>query len=92
MIHPIAEIKKNVIAFLSFIIVIVPATYAQSETAFYGVPNIKISEGGIERTSENLKRDRAVNLACMISKIEGKYYWASRENTPLISVASGAFV
>ncbi len=41
---------------------------------------------------ESLTNDKAINLECVISRIGNNYYWASRENTPLGSVESGAFV
>ena len=64
---------------------------AQATTVFSGMPTVKISEGGVERLPENLSRAQAVNLACVISRIGDKYYWASRENKSLVRVESGAF-
>ena len=64
----------------------------QPVTVFKGVPIVKISEGGIERQPESLRRERAVNLACVISKIGDDYYWASRENTRMVWIESGAFI
>src|SRR5262245_39532832 len=63
----------------------------EAVTVFQGIPSIKISEGGDERVPENLTRDKAVNLACVISRIGEKYYWASRENKLMRRVQSGAF-
>ena len=65
---------------------------AQATTVFVGLPGVKISEGGVERVPENVTRDRAVNLACVISRIGDKYYWASRENKEMVRIASGAFI
>lgn len=64
----------------------------QATTVFAGLPGVKISEGGVERVPENVTRDRAVNLACVISRIGDKYYWASRENKEMIRIVSGAFI
>lgn len=61
-------------------------------TVFKGHPQFKISEGGIERRPDAITRDTAVNLACVISKIGDNFYWASRENVPMVQVDSGAFV
>ena len=61
-------------------------------TAFKGRPSIKVSEGGIERLPEQLPRERAVNLECVISQIGDNYYWASRENVEMARVESGAFI
>jgi hypothetical protein len=64
----------------------------KSLTLFAGVPEIKISEGGVDRNSEVLYRERAANLICIISKIGEKYFWASRENIEMNRSTSGAFV
>lgn len=61
-------------------------------TVFKGRPAVKISEGGTERTPETLARSQAVNLECVVSQIGNDYYWASRENTPLVRVDSGGFI
>jgi len=53
---------------------------------------IKISEGGIERIPEKLQPKDAGNLKCIISEINGKYYWASRENKSLNRNESGAYI
>jgi hypothetical protein len=59
-------------------------------TVFKGRPLLKISEGGVERTPEQVARDRAVNLECVISQIGDSFYWASRENVRMASVDAGA--
>lgn len=64
---------------------------AQSKTVFAGVPTIKISEGGVERVVEKLDRLAAVNVAVVISDIDGRFYWASRENKELVSIEGVAF-
>lgn len=61
-------------------------------TVFKGIPTLKISEGGVERTPEPLARAVAVNLACVVSRIGDDYFWASRENVPLVMIESGAFI
>lgn len=65
---------------------------AESVTVFKGVPSHKISEGGASRVPETLDRAKASNLTCVISKIGDDYFWASRENTELSRVESGAFI
>lgn len=66
--------------------------FAQARTVFAGIPSVKISEGGVERISENLSRDQAVNLGCVISRIGDDYYWASRENKALVRIEGVAFI
>ncbi len=60
-------------------------------TVFKGRPSLKVSEGGVERTPEQITSDRAINLECVISQIWNSYYWASRDNVQLTRVGSGAF-
>ena len=67
-------------------------TRAQSTTVFAGTPSLIISEGGTNRTSQNLAREQAVNAGCVISQIGNSFYWASRENRQLIRIESGAFI
>lgn len=64
---------------------------AQSTTIFAGIPSLKVSEGGTERNPETLTRLQAANLHCVISKIGDEYYWASRENKPLVLIEGIAF-
>lgn len=64
---------------------------AQSQTVFAGVPSMKISEGGTERLPVTLTRLQAANVHCVISKIGDDYYWASRENKPLVLIEGTAF-
>lgn len=62
-------------------------------TVFVGRPEIKVSEGGTERRPEAVAASAAPNLECVISEIDGNFYWASRRNTPLVRVdGEGAFV
>lgn len=65
---------------------------SQSRTVFAGVPSVKVSESGTERLPETIRRDNAVNLRCVVSEIDGKYYWATRGNKEMVRHASGAFV
>jgi hypothetical protein len=65
---------------------------ADSTTVFKGRPSLKISEGGVSRAPEKIDNEKAANLQCIISKISDTYYWASRENTRLVPVETGAFI
>ena len=69
-----------------------PHATAQSRTVFSGIPEVKVTEVGIERAAEPLSRDGAANLGCVVSEINGKYYWATRENKEMIRRSSGAFI
>lgn len=70
----------------------IPVHAEQRVIVFTGRPFFKISEGGNNRTPEQLDLARAVSLECVISRIGEEYYWASREDTPLSRVESGAFI
>ena len=52
---------------------------------------MKITEGGVDRVVEQEPRSTAVNLACVISEIGVRFYWASRDNKELRRYESGAF-
>jgi len=65
---------------------------AQTRTAFTGIPSQKISEAGTERRAEEIQREQAVNLGCVISEISGKFYWASRANKEMVRLPGGAFI
>ena len=78
---------------LAFTVLLVPVgSSEQSTTVFKGRPSVKISEGGVERTPEQIARDRAINLECVISQIGNSYYWASRENVQLMRVDNAGFI
>jgi hypothetical protein len=66
--------------------------FGQVATVFKGRPTVKISEGGVSRLPQQLSYDQAINLECVISAIDGRYYWTSRENKELIRTEGGAFV
>jgi hypothetical protein len=66
--------------------------FGQAVTVFKGQPTVKISEGGVSRVPEQLSYNQAVNFACIISEIGGRYYWASRENKELLRTEGGAFI
>jgi len=68
--------------------------YAQGneEIVVSGIPTVKISEGGASRVVEDLKDAKASEAECIVTKIDDKYFWKSRNNIELFMVQSGAFV
>ena len=64
--------------------------YGQS-TAFSGIPSIKISESGFERVSEKIDSSKALSVSCIVKEVDGKFFWETRGNKPLLRVESGAF-
>ncbi len=83
--------KKAILASIIFLIIAV-SVFAEEFIVFTGVPEIKISEGGVSRVPETLTKDKAIKFKCTITKADDKYYWASRENVELVPIASGAFI
>jgi hypothetical protein len=82
----------HILVFLSLATMTPNIASAQATSVFAGVPNVKISEGGVERVVDTLQRSQAVNLPCVISQIGDRYYWASRENKEMVANQSGAFI
>lgn len=82
---------KKVILAIIFLAIAAPL-FAKDVNIFTGVPEIKISEGGVNRIPENLTKDKAIKFKCSITKIDDKYYWTSRENVELIPIVNGAFI
>ena len=65
---------------------------AQAVTVFSGIPTVKVSESGVDRSSETLTRASAADAGCVISEIAGEYYWATRQNKQMTRHESGAFI
>ena len=57
---------KKVLLTLLFLAIAVPAA-AKELIVFTGIPEIKISEGGINRVPENLAKDKAIKFKCTIT-------------------------
>jgi len=83
--------KKMFVALIFFLAFASPL-FAKETVIFMGIPEIKISEGGVSRVPEKLTKDKAIKFKCSITQIGNKYYWTSRENVELIPVSSGAFI
>ena len=83
--------KKTAFLTLIFLTIAFPL-YAKESIVFTGIPELKISEGGISRVPEKLSKEKAIQFKCTITKIEDKYYWTSRDNTELIPISSGTFI
>ena len=60
--------------------------------SFTGIPSVKVSEGGIERNAEKIEQSKALSVACIVKEIDGKFFWETRGNKPLLKIDSGAFV
>jgi hypothetical protein len=81
--------KQLISAFFWFFLTV--AAQAQS-TIFTGLPTLKITEGGVERSADKLDRATASSLFCVINEKDGKFYWETRGNKPLLKIDSNEFV
>jgi hypothetical protein len=62
-------------------------------TVFKEIPQLRISEGGLEGPRGVLPRNVAESVRVVIFQIGDEYYWASRENIPLVAIdGGGAYV
>ncbi len=82
---------KKIVLMLVLILSTSPI-FAGESIVFSGIPEIKISEGGLSRIPEKVNKEKAIRYKCTISKIDDKYLWTTRENIELIPVESGAYI
>ncbi|MDP6580003.1 MAG: hypothetical protein QF681_05040 [Vicinamibacterales bacterium] len=68
-----------------------PLAAAQPTTVFHGRPGLKISEGGMERVPTMLNEAIGATLEVVITEENGRYFWASRQNTEMGAVSNSAF-
>ena len=85
----VIKMKQLISAFVWFFLTV--AAQAQS-TTFTGLPTVKITESGVERSAEKLDRATASTLFCVINEKDGKFYWETRGNKPLLKIDSNVFV
>ena len=76
----------------AFIWVVLTITAQAQSTTFVGLPSVKITEGGVDRSAEKLDRTTASTLSCVIKEKDGKFFWETRGNKPLLRIDSNAFV
>ena len=60
--------------------------------SFNGIPSVKVTEGGIERTAEKIEQSKSFSVACIVKEMDGKYFWETRGNKQLLKIDSGAFI
>lgn len=89
-----ADEMRPALAAVALMLVLGPVAVAaqQPVTVFKGRPVFKISEAGVDRVPAAVPREAAVNLECVVSQIGGSYYWASRENKPLVRIDAPNFI
>lgn len=64
---------------------------ASAQVVFDASPTVKVESGQRKTTRFTLSKKEQVEYRVTITRREGRYYWASRENKELVRVVSGAF-
>lgn len=78
------------LAALLFSHLVVPTSVsAAPRTVFRGTPQFAINEFGFMREAAPVDQAKASLVELVISEIDGKYYWASRENREVIKIEGG---
>jgi hypothetical protein len=75
--------------YLRIVIFFASISFGAVETEFVGIPITKISEGGVGRVVDSIDSKNSQQFRCIISKIDGRYYWASRMNKELARIDGG---
>jgi hypothetical protein len=87
--------KRTLIAALSLAALLKLPTLVGAEEPiieFRGMPQ-RVTSVGCQKTSDKaISTEKAEEFICLIHKIDGRYYWASRENRELLKVQSGCFI
>jgi hypothetical protein len=83
---------RSIILSLLVVLSVSVTVFAEQAVIFSGVPEMKISEGGVSRIPEKLTKSSATKVRCTITKADERYYWTSRENVELMPIISGAFI
>ena len=81
----------NKFIFASLVFFITSFCNAQILT-FTGIPSVKLTETGVERTSEKIELSKAKSVSCVIKEIDGKFFWETRGNKPLLKTENTAFI
>lgn len=66
--------------------------FAQTpQVVFRGLPQVKVTERGVDRDVGRVTKEQANDLQCVVSRVGLSYYWASRNNLEMERVDAGAF-
>jgi hypothetical protein len=63
----------------------------QDASALEGTPTVRVDATSEGTTRQQLDRDRAASEALRIKIVDGKYFWASRQDRPLMLTTAGEF-
>ena len=79
---------------LTAIALILIASIAEADTriVFSGLPSVRATDAGIGREAKPLASKEAKQFEVIVTEDGGKYYWASRENKPLMRIENEQFI
>lgn len=83
-------VKMN---FIWMFLLAVSISFAEVTTEFAGLPKVQSIAVGVNAgVFKKLGSDESEKYKCIISNIDGKYYWASRENKEVKKKVSGLYI
>ena len=77
---------------ISMFLLVSVGAHPQPDVILDGLPQIRISEYGVDREVEIVSPADAEELGCLVQRVGDQYYWVTRENTELHRFENGAFV
>jgi len=79
---------------ITAIVLIFFASIAEAGTriVFSGIPSVGTTDAGVARESKPIASGEAKRLEVIVTEDGGKYFWASRENKPLIRAENERFI
>lgn len=83
--------KQLSVCILLFMLLTSACATASETIVFIGEPELKISEGGLDRVIDTLQKTVSNKNRCMITRQNNTFFWKSRGYTKLIKIDSGAF-
>lgn len=77
---------------LAVVLLASPALHAETTLVFAGKPLVSAQDAGIDRSSAKLPPEKAKEFEVLITRDGEDFFWASRENKPLLRLDSQNFV
>ncbi len=79
---------------LTAIALILVASIAEAGTriVFSGIPSVSATDAGVAREAKPIAVGEAKQFEVIVTEDGGKYFWASRENKPLVRVENERFI
>lgn len=79
---------------LAAVVLILFASIAEagSRIVFSGMPSVGATDAGVAREAKSIAAGEAKVLEVIVTEDGGKYFWASRENKPLVRFENERFI